>query len=110
LTKRVPTTCQNIAGRTVSAANAAACVTFLRNLGTTACGISGDNVNFCQAGDAVIGGSNISGGPSASSSDVAIGAQNVLNACTQSNGQVEGFAAANGNGFIVVSIEPVGGA
>ncbi|KAF9564235.1 hypothetical protein CPC08DRAFT_789407 [Agrocybe pediades] len=112
LTKRIDTTCQNIAGHTVSAANAAACVTFLRNLGTQACGVNGDNVIFCQAGDAAIGGSNVSGGPSASSfcSDVAIGAQNILNACTMSNGQVEGFAAANGNSFLVVSIEPPTGA
>ena len=67
LTRRVPTTCQDNPGHTVSAANAAACVTFPRNLGTTACGIGADSVNFCEAGDAVISGSNVSGGPSASS-------------------------------------------
>ncbi|KAF9564236.1 hypothetical protein CPC08DRAFT_705406 [Agrocybe pediades] len=113
LTKRIATTCQNIAGHTVSAANAAACVTFLRNLGTQPCGVSGDNIIFCQAGDAAIWGSNVGGGPSGASSfcsDVAIGAQNILNACTMSNGQVEGFAAANGNGDLVVSIEPLTGA
>ncbi|PPQ94358.1 hypothetical protein CVT25_000686 [Psilocybe cyanescens] len=113
LAKRVPTTCQNIAGHTVSAANAKACVTYLRNLGTTPCGLTSDNIIFCQSGDAAIGGSNLKGqGQLVSSycSDVAIGAQNILNQCTQSNGQVEGYAAANGNGDIVVSIEPLGGA
>ncbi|KIJ51549.1 hypothetical protein M422DRAFT_244710 [Sphaerobolus stellatus SS14] len=110
LTKHFDTTCQTF--NTVSAANAEACVNFLRALGQQACAVNGDNSLFCTAGDANIFGSNISGGPSASSfcSDVAIGAQNILNACTLSNGQVEGAAAANGNGFLVVSIEPAEGA
>lgn len=38
------------------------------------------------------------------SSDVAIGAQNIVNSCTKSNGRVAGSDAANGNGDLIVSI------
>ncbi|KIM23344.1 hypothetical protein M408DRAFT_27913 [Serendipita vermifera MAFF 305830] len=61
---------------------------------------------MCRAGQAIIYGSNIRGGGEVSSycSDVAIGGQNIINACNWS-GQVAGADAANGNGDLIVSIE-----
>ena len=61
LTKRIDTTCQNNPGQTASVDDAAACVSFLSNLGTTPCTINGQNVVFCRSGNAVIAGSNASG-------------------------------------------------
>ncbi|CAN8101007.1 unnamed protein product [Discula destructiva] len=88
-------------------AGAQACMNYLAALGTTACVVSGYNVVFCRASDGSdVGGSNISGGSSASSycSDVAIGGQWVINNC-QVNGYVEGSQAANGNGNLIVTCE-----
>jgi len=86
-------------------ANAVACFNFLNALGHQACGVNGDNVMFCTAGGCNWFGSNISGGPSASSfcSDVAIGGDSIINQC-QSGGTVCGATAANGNGNLVVTI------
>ena len=63
--KRVSVTCQDAPGNTVSAANAAACVAFLNTIGTSSCTITGSVTNFCEAGDAFINGTNISGSSSA---------------------------------------------
>lgn len=83
-----------------------ACITYLRNLGTRRCGVPHDNIVFCTAGQATISGFNLHPLTEASSycSDVAIGAQNIVNSCTKSNGRVAGSDAANGNGDLIVSI------
>jgi len=47
--------------------DAVACANFLIALGQQACVVNGDNVEFCTAGSCHWFGSNISGGPSASS-------------------------------------------
>ncbi|KAJ7738041.1 hypothetical protein DFH07DRAFT_892731 [Mycena maculata] len=88
-----------------SVADAVACSNFLAALGTTACTVNGENVMFCTAGPCNWFGSNISGGPSASSfcSDVATGGNVVINTC-QGNGFVDGANAANGNGNLIVTI------
>ncbi|KAJ6582591.1 hypothetical protein DFH09DRAFT_1145605 [Mycena vulgaris] len=92
-----------------SVADAVGCFNFLNALGTQACTVNGENVIFCTAGPCKWGGSNISGGPSASSfcSDVAIGGNAVINTC-QGNGFVDGANAANGNGNLIVSISAQG--
>ncbi|KAJ7871049.1 hypothetical protein B0H13DRAFT_2350115 [Mycena leptocephala] len=86
-------------------ANAVACFNFLNALGTTACTVNGENVTFCTSGSCHWFGSNISGGPSASSfcRDVATGGNAVINTC-QGNGFVDGANAANGNGNLIVTI------
>ncbi|KIM21872.1 hypothetical protein M408DRAFT_333198 [Serendipita vermifera MAFF 305830] len=89
--------------------DAQACINYLRNLGTQRCGLSGENVVMCSAGVAIVGGSNITGRPVSSyCSDVAIGGQNIINACTDGNGLVAGADAANGNGDLIVWIEHTG--
>jgi len=92
-------------GPTCPLANAVACFNFLDALGQQACTVNGENVMFCTAGGCNWFGSNISGGPSASSfcSDVAIGGDVVINSC-QSGGTVCGANAANGNGNLIVTI------
>ena len=47
--------------------NVIACFNYLQAIGFHACTVNGDNVQFCYAGDAQVTGSNVSGGPSASS-------------------------------------------
>ncbi|KAJ7642013.1 hypothetical protein FB45DRAFT_863079 [Roridomyces roridus] len=86
-------------------ADAIACLNFLSALGTTACTVNGDNEVFCTAGACKWIGSNLSGGPSASSfcADVATGGDVVINTC-QGNGFVDGSNAANGNGLLAVTI------
>ena len=44
-----------------------ACFNYLVSIGNNACGLSGDNIQFCHAGSAQITGSNVSGTGSASS-------------------------------------------
>lgn len=65
LTKRYTNVCQTYS--TGSVQNVQACYNYLLALGTTECVVNGDNVVFCTAGDAGIGGSNISGTSSAHS-------------------------------------------
>ncbi|KAL3489657.1 hypothetical protein BJX62DRAFT_238919 [Aspergillus germanicus] len=106
LEKRFDLTCQDNGGGYRPVGEAQACVNYLFNKGTTHCVVDGNNVIFCRAGNTVITGSNISGGPSASSHcvDVAWGAQDIINACTTPDGWVGGAAAARGNGGLVVAI------
>ncbi|KAJ6520980.1 hypothetical protein DFH09DRAFT_1193361 [Mycena vulgaris] len=90
-------------------ADAVACFNFLNASGTTACTAKGENITFCTAGSCKWVGSNISGGPSASSfcRDVAAGGNAVINTC-QGNGVVDGANAAieNGNLIVTISAEP----
>ncbi|KAJ6568734.1 hypothetical protein B0H19DRAFT_1065542 [Mycena capillaripes] len=104
LERRFPLMCGEVPPA-CSVSDAVACLNFLSALGTTACTVNGDNVTFCTAGSCHWFGSNISGGPSASSfcSDVATGGNVVINTC-QGNGFVDGANAANGNGNLIVTI------
>ncbi|CAA7266214.1 unnamed protein product [Cyclocybe aegerita] len=103
LSKRFDDFCQNT--NLVNRDNAIACYNYLNALGTTACGVD-TNIDFCVAGDAHIGGSNIAGGHASSyCRDVATGALWIINNCNINN-RVEGAAAAYGNGNLIVSIEP----
>jgi len=85
--------------------DAVACANFLIALGQQACVVNGENVEFCTAGSCHWFGSNISGGPSASSFcvDVATGGNVVIDVC-QGFGSVDGANAANGNGNLIVTI------
>ncbi|KIJ64457.1 hypothetical protein HYDPIDRAFT_40205 [Hydnomerulius pinastri MD-312] len=104
--KRYTNVCQTYS--TGSVDNVIACFNYLEALGTKACGVNGDNVIMCTAGDAEVSGSNISGGPSASSycSDAALGVQWIFTYCN-SGGRVGGSAAANGNGFLIMSVDNI---
>ncbi|KAJ6582513.1 hypothetical protein DFH09DRAFT_1360401 [Mycena vulgaris] len=90
-------------------ADAVACFNFLNASGKTACTVKGENITFCTAGSCKWVGSNISGGPSASSlcRDVAAGGNAVINTC-QDNGLVDGVTAAteNRNLIVTISAEP----
>ncbi|CCM06405.1 uncharacterized protein FIBRA_08666 [Fibroporia radiculosa] len=105
LQKRYDNVCQTWS--TASVDNVIACFNYLEALGTQACGVT-QNVIMCTAGDAEISGSNISGGPSASSycSDAALGVQWIFTYCNN-GGQVGGSAAANGNGNLIMSVDNI---
>ena len=47
--------------------NVLSCYYYLQGISSNTCAVNGDNVQFCYAGDAQVTGSNVSGGPSASS-------------------------------------------
>jgi hypothetical protein len=59
LDKRYTLTCGDNGGGYVNVGEAQNCVDYLRNKGTTACTVSGENVVFCTAGTTKIYGSNI---------------------------------------------------
>ncbi|KAJ0413356.1 hypothetical protein BJY00DRAFT_296972 [Aspergillus carlsbadensis] len=105
LEKRYALTCGDNGSGYVPVSEAQDCVNYLRNKGTTACTVSGENVIFCTSGSTKIYGSNINlkNSPSSFCSDVAAGAQAIIDGCTQ-GGTVAGSNAAAGNGDIVVSI------
>ncbi|KAF8841805.1 hypothetical protein BDN67DRAFT_900721 [Paxillus ammoniavirescens] len=88
--------------------NVIACFNYLNSIGNNACGVSGDCVIFCTAGDADISGSNVSGGPSASSAcrDVATAVQWIFTYCN-AGGQVGGSDAAYGNSDLIVGVDNV---
>ncbi|CCM03423.1 uncharacterized protein FIBRA_05554 [Fibroporia radiculosa] len=106
LQKRYDPVCQGYS--TGSVDNVIACFNYLEALGTTACTVNGDDVIMCTAGDAEVGGSNISGDSSVSSycSDAALGVQWVFTNCNY-EGQVGGSQAANGNGNLIMSVDNV---
>ncbi|KAL2808430.1 hypothetical protein BJX63DRAFT_436104 [Aspergillus granulosus] len=103
--KRYALTCGDNGSGYVDVGEAQACVDYLRNKGTEACTVSGENIIFCTSGSTNIYGSNIYGkdSPSSYCSDVAAGAQAIIDGCTQ-GGTVAGSNAAAGNGDIIVSI------
>ncbi|KAL4862889.1 hypothetical protein BDV12DRAFT_202605 [Aspergillus spectabilis] len=105
LDKRYTLTCGDNGGGYVNVGEAQSCVDYLRNKGSTACTVTGENVVFCTAGTTKIYGSNINlvNNPTSNCADVATGAQAIIDGCTQ-NGMVAGSNAANGNGDIIVSI------
>ncbi|KAF9223912.1 hypothetical protein BS17DRAFT_767105 [Gyrodon lividus] len=105
LKKRYTNICQTYSMGGVD--NVIACFNYLNSIGNNACGVNGENVVFCTAGDAGVGGSNISGGPSASSAcrDVATGVQWVFTYCNV-GGEVGGSAAAYGNGDLILTGKP----
>ncbi|KIJ12783.1 hypothetical protein PAXINDRAFT_14347 [Paxillus involutus ATCC 200175] len=106
LEKRYTSVCQTYS--TAGVDNVIACFNYLTSIGGNACGVSGDWVIFCTAGDADISGSNVSGGPSASSScqDVATAVQWIFTYCN-AGGEVGGSDAAYGNGYLIVSVDNV---
>ncbi|CCM03422.1 uncharacterized protein FIBRA_05553 [Fibroporia radiculosa] len=106
LQKRYDPVCQTYS--TGSVDNVIACFNYLKALGTKPCTVNGDNNIMCTAGDAQVGGSNVSGGPSASSycSDAALGVQWIFTNCNQ-GGQVGGSQAANGNGDLIMSVDNI---
>ncbi|KAL3475602.1 hypothetical protein BJX99DRAFT_229246 [Aspergillus californicus] len=106
LTKRFDLTCQDNGGGYRPVGEAQSCVDFLFAKGSTSCAVDGENVIFCEAGDTVIAGSNITGKDKVASacSDVALAAQKIIDSCTTPEGYVGGANAANGNADIIVSI------
>ncbi|OJI96607.1 hypothetical protein ASPVEDRAFT_78373 [Aspergillus versicolor CBS 583.65] len=98
--------CQDNGGGYQPVSAAQSCVDYLNNKSGDDCAIKGENGIFCQNGDLVIAGSNISGKDSTSSScgDVAAAAQAVIDSCTNSQQQVAGYNEARGNGDLIVSI------
>lgn len=66
LEERYNSVCQTYTTGAVD--NVIACYNYLVSIGNNACGLSGDNVQFCSSGNAQITGSNVSGTGSASSS------------------------------------------
>ncbi|KAF8838063.1 hypothetical protein BDN67DRAFT_982806 [Paxillus ammoniavirescens] len=106
LKKRYTSVCQTYSTGGVD--NVIACFNYLNSIGNNACGVSGDNVVFCTAGDAGVSGSNVSGGPSASSAcrDVATAVQWIFTYCNV-GGEVGGSDAAYGNGDLIVSVDNV---
>ncbi|KAL4918318.1 hypothetical protein BDW62DRAFT_200943 [Aspergillus aurantiobrunneus] len=105
LQKRIELSCTDNGGGTRPVSAAQSCVDYLNNKGDDACTITGESGIFCQNGDTVITGSNVSGKGSSSSScrDVATGVKTIIDRCA-SDGQVAGYANPNGNGDIIVSI------
>ncbi|KAL2828376.1 hypothetical protein BJY01DRAFT_228427 [Aspergillus pseudoustus] len=103
--KRYALTCGDNGSGYVPVGEAQACVDYLRNKGTEACTVNGENVIFCTSGSTKIYGSNINlkDSPSSHCSDVAAGVQAIIDGCTQ-GGTVAGSNAAAGNGDIIVSI------
>ncbi|KAF1846668.1 uncharacterized protein K460DRAFT_417705 [Cucurbitaria berberidis CBS 394.84] len=82
-----------------------ACYQYLRNLGTTRCGVPGSGrvTEFCRSGDAHASGQSLTGRDESSyCSDVAIGLLWVIDHCTRADQSVAGFAAPNGNGNFFV--------
>ncbi|KAF9523320.1 hypothetical protein CPB83DRAFT_898897 [Crepidotus variabilis] len=91
---------------TANVDNTIACYNYLVNIGNNACTVPGDNIVFCRAGDAAIGGSNLhqtAGAASSACWDVSIAVQWIFNHCNV-GGRVGGAAAANGNGDLVVGV------
>ncbi|KAH8700944.1 hypothetical protein BGW36DRAFT_357580 [Talaromyces proteolyticus] len=83
----------------------------LVSMDTKKCTVNGANAIFCTSGKAALGGSNVSGGGSASSywlilrislpcRDVAYGARKIVGKCNKRGG-VAGANAAGGNGFLI---------
>ncbi|KAH9475647.1 hypothetical protein JR316_0011202 [Psilocybe cubensis] len=86
--------------------NTIACFNYLVSIGNNACVVSADNVEFCRAGDASIGGSNLhqtSGAASSACRDVATAVQWIFTNCNV-GGRVGGADAAYGNGDLVVGV------
>ncbi|KAF2023234.1 hypothetical protein EK21DRAFT_95076 [Setomelanomma holmii] len=83
-----------------------ACYNYLRNLGTTNCGVKGPGApvtEFCRSGDAHATGQSITGNDESSyCRDVAAGLLWVINSCTRPQQDCAGFNAASGNGNLVV--------
>ncbi|KAL2829795.1 hypothetical protein BDW59DRAFT_34561 [Aspergillus cavernicola] len=106
LSKRFDLTCQDNGGGYRPVGEAQNCVDYLLAKGSTSCTVNGENVNYCEAGDTVISGSNVSGGGSSTSScsDVALAAQKIIDSCTTPEGYVGGADAVDGNADIIVSI------
>ncbi|KAL3487623.1 hypothetical protein BJX62DRAFT_240891 [Aspergillus germanicus] len=102
--KRYPLTCNGLS-RHVPVNEAQAYVNFICNKGTAACSVPGENVEFCSSGSAKIYGSNPNRKPNPTShcSDVARGAQAIIDSCRQGN-TVSGSNAAWGNGDIIITI------
>ncbi|KAI0060396.1 hypothetical protein BV25DRAFT_1807463, partial [Artomyces pyxidatus] len=75
---------------TASVNNVIACFNYLQSIGSNNCGVV-SNIDFCEAGDAQISGSNIAGAGEVSSSchDVALGVQWIFTNCNN-GGQVGG--------------------
>ncbi|KAF9223917.1 hypothetical protein BS17DRAFT_125633 [Gyrodon lividus] len=106
LKKRYNNACQTYSTGGVN--NVIACFNYLNSIGGNACGVNGYNTVFCKSGDAGVGGSNVSGGSSTSSScrDVATAVQWVFTNCNV-GGSVGGSAAANGNDGLAVNVDNV---
>ncbi|KAL2868913.1 uncharacterized protein BJX67DRAFT_379848 [Aspergillus lucknowensis] len=105
LQKRFDLTCQDNGGGYRPVGEAQNCVDYLFNKGDQNCVVTGDNTDFCHAGDTVITGSNIGpGGDSSLCRDVAYGAQKIIDSCTTPEGYVAGANAAGGNGNLIVAI------
>ncbi|KAL3476580.1 hypothetical protein BJX99DRAFT_139248 [Aspergillus californicus] len=97
--------CADNGGGTVDVGDATNCYNFLLGRGSETCAIDGETTVFCTSGTAVIGGSNIGGGSASSlCSDIASAVGALIGYCPTA-GQIAGYAPANGNGNIIVSIE-----
>ncbi|KAH9475652.1 hypothetical protein JR316_0011209 [Psilocybe cubensis] len=86
--------------------NTIACFNYLVSIGNNACTVPADNIAFCRAGDAAIGGSNLhqtSGAASSACKDVATAVQWIFTNCNV-GGRVGGADAAYGNGDLVVGV------
>jgi len=87
---------------------AQACANYLWNLGKTMCVVPYPTIVMCSASDySKIGGTCLIAGGSTQSycSDVALGAQWVINNCWTGSGFIQGSQAANGNGNLIVTLQ-----
>ncbi|KAH9480985.1 hypothetical protein JR316_0005503 [Psilocybe cubensis] len=92
---------------TADISNTIACYNYLASIPNNACTVPGDNVVFCTAGDASIGGSNLHQTAGAASSpcvDVSYAVQWIFTNCVDGSGRVGGADAAFGNGDLVVGV------
>ncbi|KAF1935655.1 hypothetical protein EJ02DRAFT_415413 [Clathrospora elynae] len=89
-----------------------ACYNYLRNLGTTRCGVVGRGIpvtEFCRSGDAHATGQSLTENDESSfCSDVAIGLLWVIDHCTRPDQSTAGFSAPNGNGNFFVGGTNIG--
>ncbi|KAF9533318.1 hypothetical protein CPB83DRAFT_943197 [Crepidotus variabilis] len=100
--------CTSFANSNTNLNDALACYNYLAavNMRDQTCAVSGDNVRFVEAGEAMIGGSNLHQTPGDAASscwDVSVAAQGILQSCTN-GGRVGGIQAANGNGNLIVGV------
>ncbi|MCJ1475074.1 hypothetical protein MMC13_003734 [Lambiella insularis] len=102
--------CQGGEDATAAVDDVIACFNYLQSIGNYDCTVlAGDQPQMCRAGTASVEGASVTGETTtAACTDVAAGVQWVFTYCNN-DGQVEGSAAAYGNGNLVVVVGAAAG-